>query len=285
MPIIAVRKETNLWEDICAEFALKRAQAEAAAIPTRFLHVKTNGTNHVDVKPNNDKQVFDASKHTPVFCNYIFRHTPIDDTTQIRFDTRISHPACINYALTSIDNNVDKQTILTTTNHSCSSMTNSCKDLPAVKYLEQCVYPVLLNGIEQLLKEAEKRKCFEHKRNAFNALDYLTRYLYFRNPCRIDAITTSSEPSLSDSQQALEDIPFVRQHFEKYPRAPLPKSLLWSDDEAAVIIQAFYRGYRVRKNPEVQELRQWQQEWRESNRNIHDVVDEFWRQHASPLPI
>lgn len=32
----------------------------------------------------------------------------------------------------------------------------------------------------------------------------------------------------------------------------------------------------MRKNPEVQELRQWQREWREENENINRRVNEFW---------
>jgi len=160
----------------------------------------------------------------------------------------------------------------------------SPKELSTIEYLEKYVYPILLKGIEQLLIEAEKRKCLERKRSAFNALDYLTRYLYYKNPKRIN-LSEEQTPQLSDITQTLEDIPFVRTHFEIYPRAPLPKSLLWSEEEGALIIQSFYRGYRVRKQPEIQELRQWQREWRESNRNIHDVVEDFWRQHSSPPPI
>ncbi|CAF4916285.1 unnamed protein product [Rotaria sp. Silwood1] len=163
-------------------------------------------------------------------------------------------------------------------------MKKSPKELSTIEYLEKYVYPILLKGIEQLLIEAEKRKCLERKRSAFNALDYLTRYLYYKNPNRIN-LSDEQNQQLSDINQLLEDIPFVRIHFEKYPRAPLPKSLLWSEEEATLIIQSYYRGYRVRKQPEVQELRQWQREWREANRNIHDVVEDFWRQHTSPSPV
>jgi hypothetical protein len=163
-------------------------------------------------------------------------------------------------------------------------MKKSAKELSTIEYLEKYVYPILLKGIEQLLIEAEKRKCLERKRSAFNALDYLTRYLYYQNPKRIDSSEEQSE-QLSDSDQPLENIPFVHTHFQLYPRAPLPKSLLWSEEEAALIIQSFYRGYRIRKQTEIQELRQWQRDWRESNKNIHDVVEDFWRQHTSPSPI
>ena len=284
MPIITVEKETNLWEEICSEFAIKRAQAEAGAISSSFLHVDKK-TPDIKSTTSANEQIYDPSKHTPVFCNYSFDYVPIDDITQIEIDTRITHPACINYALVSLKD-LEKQTKISelTQKKPLTPLRKHPKDLTTIEYLEKCVYPILLKAIEQLLVEAEKRKCLERKRSAFNALDYLTRYLYYKNPKRTDEIQQQTPP-LSDVDQKLEDIPFVHTHFDKYPRAPLPKSLLWSEEEAALIIQSFYRAYRVRKEPEIQELRQWQREWRESNRNIHEVVEDFWRQHNSPLPI
>ena len=285
MPIIAVGKESNLWEEICSEFAFKRAQAEVGAISSSFLNVEKKYSENKEVKKlSTDHRIYDPSKHTPVFCNYFYSYAPIDDITQIQIDTRISHPACINYALTPIK---DFQRALSKTTipiqYPTTPIEKSPKELPTIEYLEKYIYPILLKGIEQLLIEAEKRKCLERKRSAFNALDYLTRYLYFKNPKRVNLSEEQNE-SLSDIYQPLENIPFVRMHFEKYPRLPLPKSLLWSEEEATLIIQSFYRGYRVRKEAEIQELRQWQREWRESNRNIHEVVEDFWRQHTSPSP-
>jgi hypothetical protein len=283
MPIITVGKETNLWEEICSEFATKRAQAETGAISSSFLNSEKKYSDNNEIKPSSNKQVYDPSKHTPVFCNYSHTYTPIDDITQIQIDTRISHPACISYALTPIKD-LEKEFPSTSSIHRpITPMKRSPKELPTIEYLENHVYPILLKGIEQLLVEAEKRKCLERKRSAFNALDYLTRYLFYKNPHRIES--SEEKQQLTDKDQLLEDIPFVRTHFEEYPRAPLPKSLLWNEEEAALIIQSFYRGYRIRKQAEIQELRQWQREWRESNRNIHDVVEDFWRQHTSPQPI
>ncbi|CAF2115724.1 unnamed protein product [Rotaria magnacalcarata] len=286
MPIIIVGKETNLWQDICSEFAIKRAQAETGAISTSFLNFEKKYPDNSEIKkPLTDKQIYDPSKHSPVFCNYSYNHVTIDDITQIQIDTRISHPACINYALIPM-HDIQRELTRSTTlvQRPITPIKKGPKELSTIEYLEKFVYPILLKGIEQLLIEAEKRKCLERKRSAFNALDYLTRYLFYKNPSRIN-LSEEQNQQLSDIDEPLENIPFVHTHFEQHPRAPLPKSLLWSEEEAALIIQSFYRGYRIRKQPDVQELRQWQREWRDANRNIHDVVEDFWRQHSSPQPV
>lgn len=281
MAMITVGKESNLWEDICADFAIKRAQAEIGAISTSFLHVEKKVETNDQVSPV-VKEIFDPMKHSPVFCNYFYSKTTIDDPTQIEFDPRISHPACISYSLTPASE-LRKSSSTSQTNIRRKLPSDKLgKDLETIEYLEEKVYPILLKGIEKLLIEAEQKKCLERKRSAFNALDFLTRFLYFKNPQRPEH--SELEQSLAEENEKLEDIPFVQEHFQQFPRPPLPLSLVWTEEHAAVIIQSFYRGYRVRKQPEVQELRVWQREWREANRNIHEVVDEFWRSHTSPMP-
>ena len=56
----------------------------------------------------------------------------------------------------------------------------------------------------------------------------------------------------------------------------MPKSLIWSEEEACLKIQAYYRGHLIRRDPEVQELRKWQRELREENQNIGQRVEKFW---------
>uniref|UniRef100_A0A803XZU5 IQ motif containing K n=1 Tax=Meleagris gallopavo TaxID=9103 RepID=A0A803XZU5_MELGA len=111
------------------------------------------------------------------------------------------------------------------------------------EYLEYYIFPVLLPGMTELLHQAKKEKCFERKRTKFIACDFLTEWLY-------------------------------------NPREPLPLSFFLSEEEASVIIQAFWRGYRVRCDREVQELRQWQKQLRDE-KIIFQRVEEFWaRQEA-----
>lgn len=65
------------------------------------------------------------------------------------------------------------------------------------------------------------------------------------------------------------------------PRAPLPLSLIWTEEEACLVIQSHWRGFLARRQPNIQELRVWQKEWREENANIRSKVDDFW---AEKLP-
>ncbi|XP_070617270.1 IQ domain-containing protein K isoform X2 [Erythrolamprus reginae] len=132
------------------------------------------------------------------------------------------------------------------------------------EFLECYIFPVLLPGMVELLHEAKKQRCFERKQTRFIALDFLTEWLYNHNAKR------EGEPFVE-----FFEIPFVKEWLKDHPRPPIPLSLLLTEEEAGHIIQTFWKGYRVRCDPEVQELRQWQKHLRET-KNIHKRVREFW---------
>ncbi|NXR08281.1 IQCK protein, partial [Semnornis frantzii] len=138
------------------------------------------------------------------------------------------------------------------------------KTCSAGEYLEYFLFPVLLPGMAELLHRAKKAKCFERKRTRFIACDFLTEWLYNRNPKRKD-----------ESFTEFFAIPFVKEWLKDHPRPALPLSLRLSEEAASTVIQSFWRGYRVRCNSEIQELRQWQRQLREA-RNITKIVEEFW---------
>ncbi|NXS64279.1 IQCK protein, partial [Brachypteracias leptosomus] len=132
------------------------------------------------------------------------------------------------------------------------------------EYLEYYIFPVLLPGMAELLHRAKQEKCFERKRTKFIACDFLTEWLYNNNPKRKD-----------ESFTEFFSIPFVSDWLKDHPRPPVPVSLLLSEEAASIVIQSFWRGYRVRCHSEIQELRQWQKQLREG-KNIIKRVEEFW---------
>ncbi|TRZ21188.1 hypothetical protein HGM15179_005949 [Zosterops borbonicus] len=139
------------------------------------------------------------------------------------------------------------------------------------EYLEFYIFPVVLPGLAALLQEAEKKKCFERRRTKFIPSDFLTEWLYNNNPKRKD-----------ESFTELFSIPFVKDWIKDHPRPPIPLSLLLSEEEASILIQSFWRGYRVRCDSEIQELRQWQRKFREE-KNINEVVKKFWAKQEAKV--
>lgn len=65
------------------------------------------------------------------------------------------------------------------------------------------------------------------------------------------------------------------------PRPPLPLSLIWNESDASLIIQSWFRGYKIRCEEKVAELRTWQKEWREDNEvAIKAKVQNFWQERG-----
>uniref|UniRef100_A0A3Q2ZKZ1 IQ motif containing K n=1 Tax=Hippocampus comes TaxID=109280 RepID=A0A3Q2ZKZ1_HIPCM len=117
-------------------------------------------------------------------------------------------------------------------------------------YMEEKLFPVLVPALEAVLKEAERQGCLQvcslHLTIGFFA------NVEFHNPRR------QGQPP-----RQFNNIPFVRAWLSMH------------DEQAALIIQSFWRGYKVRAQPHVQELRQWQMNLRVT-RDIPKAVSEFW---------
>ncbi|CAG7723365.1 unnamed protein product [Allacma fusca] len=129
----------------------------------------------------------------------------------------------------------------------------------AKDYMEYYVFPYLMPAIEALVMFLFKNQILQCRLSTFNPLDFLTEYLYNRNPLF---------PERHPQPTPLFEINFVKRWLAKYPRKLLPKWLQMSGDEATRIIQRSFRGYLVRKRDDVQEMRAF---WRDYNQDLLDA--------------
>uniref|UniRef100_A0A3P8SZZ4 IQ motif containing K n=1 Tax=Amphiprion percula TaxID=161767 RepID=A0A3P8SZZ4_AMPPE len=101
------------------------------------------------------------------------------------------------------------------------------------------VFPVLLPGLEALLREAQTHGCFQRKITAFNPCDFLTEWLYNHNPCRREQLPVD-----------FDDIPFVKEHLRMQTRPDVQELRCWQKE--------------LRKNHDITKTVQWF--WRQQER-------------------
>ncbi|KAI5696937.1 hypothetical protein M8J76_015001 [Diaphorina citri] len=125
----------------------------------------------------------------------------------------------------------------------------------ALCYLKRYIYPILLPVLKHTFQQARLEQALIQPRCKFNPIDHVVYLLYnLDNAQSRERDNTSSE---TQDLTRLYDIPFVRDILSSEHRAVYPASWLWSMDEAATVIQKCARGYAVRRDREVKEMRRF----------------------------
>ncbi|XP_074039746.1 IQ domain-containing protein K-like [Leptinotarsa decemlineata] len=119
---------------------------------------------------------------------------------------------------------------------------------PAVGLLEDKIFPHLRNGMCKMLKIIREENSYIHPKSTFNGLDFLSEYLYNVNP---------AHPERKQNWTYIFDMDWVVSLLKQNPRPYFPLHLIWNETQASTKLQSFVRGYRGRRNADIQEIREF----------------------------
>ncbi|XP_072380735.1 IQ domain-containing protein K-like isoform X3 [Diabrotica undecimpunctata] len=123
----------------------------------------------------------------------------------------------------------------------CITKTN-----PALQELEILIFPLLRDFLYKLLHRTMQEDCCYKPRSSFNGIDYLSESFYNAN---------SKYPHRMNPCLHIFEMDWVNLELKKRPRPFYPLSSLMTRETAVRYIQAYLRGYWIRKRPEFNEIR------------------------------
>ncbi|ENN73641.1 uncharacterized protein LOC109541704 [Dendroctonus ponderosae] len=137
------------------------------------------------------------------------------------------------------------------------------EQLPLIAALNAALLPILRQAMVALLETVrEESSCYRPK-SALNGIDFISEYLYNMN---------HRYPERRQSWTYIFDMKWVKDRLDAHPRPFYPFSLIWSRAYAALKIQAFMRGYWVRRRTDVQEVRTFWKDYKATKRREEQMT-------------
>lgn len=132
-----------------------------------------------------------------------------------------------------------------------------------VDYMENNVFSVLFPVVTNVLLEAVRTDSLSKLQTIFDPLDLIAEKLWNNNP---------KYPERLKENLSIHDMPWAKQILKDNPRPYFKRSWIYTPEEAATTLQAYYRGYLVRKRDDVQEMRQFWLIIKGNFRSTHDII-------------
>ncbi|KAK9882048.1 hypothetical protein WA026_018898 [Henosepilachna vigintioctopunctata] len=96
------------------------------------------------------------------------------------------------------------------------------------------------------------------RRSSYDPIDHFAQFLWAHN---------TRYPDRIDKYNNIHDMEWVQKYLRQNPRSFFPFHLVWNENFAAIKIQSYMRGYWVRKQENIQEVRKFWKQLKDENKS------------------
>ncbi|KAK9882047.1 hypothetical protein WA026_018898 [Henosepilachna vigintioctopunctata] len=129
---------------------------------------------------------------------------------------------------------------------------------PVAGYLDSDIISLLKDAFLSVLQETEKQNCLDRRRSSYDPIDHFAQFLWAHN---------TRYPDRIDKYNNIHDMEWVQKYLRQNPRSFFPFHLVWNENFAAIKIQSYMRGYWVRKQENIQEVRKFWKQLKDENKS------------------
>ncbi|BES89438.1 Hypothetical protein motif containing K [Nesidiocoris tenuis] len=123
-----------------------------------------------------------------------------------------------------------------------------CEDTAEVDYLRKNLFPILMRALEATLHKATGLQLLRRERTGYDPVDTMSELMWNTNP---------KFPQRAKDYRRIFEIEHFADWLRKHPRPGFPRHFFWTRAQCALCIQRNFRGYLVRRRPDVQQVREF----------------------------